>query len=279
VSSARREGDHGREPIRSLQNQRVKQAVKLRERREREKTGLTLVDGARELLRAVDGGVQIQELFVCEERVRTDEARAAVAAATPRAGIVQPVSPAVLEKLTFGDRDEGMLGVVRWAPRTLEQLAALLPANPLLLVVEGVEKPGNLGALLRTADAAGVSGVIVCDALTDLTNPNAVRASLGTIFTLPVATSDAASASACLVARGIRSWAVTPEAATVYSEAALRGPTALIVGTEHAGLSQAWRGGQANSLRIPMAGYADSLNVAAAAAIVLFEAVRQRGLD
>lgn len=277
MSGMPHDGRAMRAEIRSVQNERVKQVVKLRDRRAREQSGLTLVDGARELLRAVDGGVAIEELFVCEERVRTEEARAALAAAGPRAAVVQPVNATVLHKLTFGDRDEGLLGVVRFVPRSLEQVTPLLPANPLLLVVEGVEKPGNLGALLRTADAAGVHAVIACDPRTDLTNPNTVRASLGTVFTVPVAVAEAASVQSWLASCRIAPWAVTPEASTLYVGANFLGPAAVVVGAEHAGLSPEWRDAGTQALRIPMAGYADSLNVAAAAAIVLFEAVRQRG--
>ncbi len=265
-----------RETLRSLQNPRVKEVVSLRSRRARERSGLTLVDGARELLRALDGGVVIEELFVCDGLVRSDAAQRALASAQEIAMAVQPVTDRVMAKLSFGERAEGLLAVVRWRSRTLEEIAQGMSNVPLLLVVEAIEKPGNLGALLRTADAAGVQAVIVCDPATDASNPNAVRASLGTLFTVPLALASASDASAWLCERGIRAVAVTPEAPLVYTSADLTGPLALVVGAEHAGLGPSWRAADVAAISIPMAGHADSLNVAAAATIVLFEAVRQR---
>ena len=188
----------------------------------------------------------------------------------------QPVAPALLDRLAYGDRSEGALAVVR-APAT--RLDALrLPADPLLVVLEAVEKPGNLGAILRTADAAGADAVVAADPRTDPFNPNVIRASLGTAFTVPLAVAAAAEARAWLAAHGIRVVAARPDAGEVYTAADLRGAVALVVGAEAEGLTAGWTGPGVEPVRIPMLGIADSLNVSVAAAVLLYEARRQRGL-
>jgi hypothetical protein len=169
--------------ITSMTNPRVKAAVRLRDRRERDATGLTILDGAREMLRALDAGIDIEVAFVTPELVRSADA-IAVADRLRGAGAIIEVSSAVLEKVAFGDRSDGIVIVARVPTRTLGELA--LPDNALIVVLEGVEKPGNLGAVLRSADAAAATAVIAADALTDLHNPNVIRASVGTIFSVPV---------------------------------------------------------------------------------------------
>jgi TrmH family RNA methyltransferase len=163
--------------ITSLQNPRVKAAVRLRDRREREAAGLTIVDGARELGRAIDAGFEIVEAYVCEELVRTTDAQVAVLALRGLPTVVWRVPQPVLEKVAFGERAEGVVAIVRVPDLALGGLR--LPVAPLLAVVQGVEKPGNLGAILRSADGAGLDAVIAADPRTDLFNPNAIRASLG----------------------------------------------------------------------------------------------------
>jgi TrmH family RNA methyltransferase len=185
---------------------------------------------------------------------------------------LQAVTEAVFQKIGYGDHPDGLLAL---APQPHLSLHHLRPTDvPLYLLTEGLEKPGNLGAIFRTADAAGVSGVIVCDNQLDLWNPNVIRASQGTCFTVPVAIASAAEARQWLDSQTIQLLAASPTASQLYTQADLRRPTALIVGAEHAGLSPVWR--HSVGIRIPMAGQADSLNVAQAAAILLFEAVRQR---
>jgi RNA methyltransferase, TrmH family len=260
--------------ITSLTNARVKAAVRLRDRREREVTGLTIVDGARELLRALDSGVRIETAFVAPELLRTPDAFAAADRLRHRPSTFD-VSPAVLAKVAFGDRAEGVVAVIVTPNRRLTDLS--LPANPLLVVVEGVEKPGNLGAILRTADAAGVDAVVAADPATDLFNPNAIRASLGTIFAVPVAAATSDDTMKWLGDHGIRPVATYVDAAETYSELDMTGPTAIVLGSEAGGLGTTWRSPGTTAVSIPMSGIADSLNVSTAAAIVLFEAVRQRG--
>ena len=266
---------HPREAITSLTNPRVKAAVRLRDRREREATGRTIADGAREILRALDAGVRVETAFVARDLLRSPDALA-VADRIGRRETTIEVSPEVLAKVAFGDRSDGVVAIVETPHTTFEDLT--LVDDPLVVVVEGVEKPGNLGAILRSADGAGADAVIVADPLTDAFNPNAIRASLGTIFALPVVTVSSAEAMTWLASHGIRPVATIVEAAVPYTAADLRGPLAVVLGSEAAGLSPIWRTTAVTPISIPMAGIADSLNVSVAAAVVLFEAVRQRAV-
>jgi RNA methyltransferase, TrmH family len=260
-------------PIRSLANPRVKAAVRLRDRRERDETGLTIIDGPRELLRAIDARIEVVEAFVCDELVRTPEAALAVDR-LPAGARRHDVAPAVIEKVGFGDRSDGIVAIVRTPHASLSDVE--LPAVPLVVVVEAVEKPGNLGAILRTADGAGVDAVIAADPRTDLFNPNAIRASLGTIFGGPVVPATTRETLDWLTARAIRPVAARVDAATAYSDVDLSGPVAVVLGSETDGLSDAWSEPRVTAVRIPMRGFADSLNVSVAAAVLLYEAVRQR---
>jgi TrmH family RNA methyltransferase len=260
-------------PITSLTNPRVKAAVRLRDRRERETTGLTIVDGAREILRALDAGVRVETAFVCEDLLRIPEAIAVAERLRHRPTTIE-VAPPVLAKVAFGERSDGIVAIVE-APRgALADL--VLPEDPLIVVVEGVEKPGNLGAILRTADGAGAHAVIAADPRTDPFNPNAIRASLGTIFALPVVAATSAETMTWLAGHGIRALSAVVDAPTDYADADLRGPLAIVLGSEADGLSPAWRDGALTPVAIPMHGAADSLNVSTAAAVILYEAVRQR---
>lgn len=260
-------------PITSLTNPRVKAAVRLRDRREREATGLTIVDGAREILRALDAGVRVETAFLAEDLLRSADAHAAADRLRHRPATLA-VSSSVLAKVAFGERSDGIVAIVE-TPRTgLADLA--VPEDALVVVIEGLEKPGNLGAVLRTADGAGAHAVIAADPRTDPFNPNAIRASLGTIFGLPVIAATTAETLAWLRARGIRPVAAIVDATTAYTDADLRGPLAVVLGSEAEGLSRAWQDSDVTPIAIPMRGIADSLNVSIAAAIVLYEAVRQR---
>lgn len=263
-------------PITSLTNPRVKAAVRLRDRREREATGLTIVDGAREILRALDAGVRIETAFLAEDLLRTPDAHAVAERLRHRPTTIA-VSPAVLAKVAYGERSDGIVAVVETPRPELADLA--LGDDPLIVVVEAIEKPGNLGAVLRTADGAGADAVIAADPRTDPFNPNAIRASLGTIFTMPVVAASAADTLAWLIHRGIRPVAAIVDATTEYAALDLRGPLAIILGSEAEGLSATWRDPRVTPTAIPMHGIADSLNVSIAAAVVLYEAVRQRNVS
>jgi TrmH family RNA methyltransferase len=260
--------------IESARNPRIRAALELRERRARERAGLTLVDGLREVERALDGGVAVVEAFIDEHA--TDVALGALAARLSAAGaLVHPTAGPALERLGFGDRAAGVVAVVRTPSTTLAELA--LPADPLVVVLEGVEKPGNLGAVLRSADGADADAVLLADPTTDPWNPNAIRASLGTIFGRPVVSASSAKVLAYLRERAIRPVAAIVEASDAYTEADLTGPLALILGSEAAGLGPIWRSDDVERVHLPMHGLADSLNVSTAAAILLYEARRQRG--
>ncbi len=258
----------------SARNPRVQAAAALRDRRARDEACLTLVDGARELARALAGGANVVEVFADEGRL-TPAGREAVAHARAAGASVVAVAGAVIDRLAYGDRTEGLVATVRVPDLSLDALR--LPADPLVVVVEGVEKPGNLGAVLRSADAAGADAVIAADPRTDLFNPNAIRASLGTIFAIPVAAAPSAAVRDRLERGGIAMFAARVDATTAYTEADLRGPVALVLGSEAEGLTPAWSGEAVTAIRLPMLGVADSLNVSIAAAVLLYEARRQRG--
>ncbi len=258
----------------SVANPRIKAAFALRERRDRDRAGLTLVDGARELRRALDAGVAVVEAFACEPLLAGPDARLVLDQLRSRGTPLQPVSEAVFARLAFGQRAEGLVAVVRIPSASLDDLT--VPDRPLVVVVEAVEKPGNLGAILRSADGAGADAVIAASPRTDLFNPNTIRASAGTIFGLPLGAGSTDEAVAWLVERRIRLVAARIDAETVYTDADLTGPVALVVGAEAEGLSDDWRGPGIVAVRIPMLGMADSLNVSVSAAILLYEARRQR---
>lgn len=259
--------------IDSPHNATLKAALALRERDARLAQRQTLVDGAREALRALDAGASVARAFVCRELIRSDDAERVLAGLGRRGTAVIDITERAHDRLAYGNRRDGIVLVVDVPARSLEQLD--LPPDPLVLVTEDVEKPGNLGAILRTADGAGCAAVLAIGG-TDLFNPNVVRASVGTIFSVPLAATTADRAIAWLEGRGIRSVAAIVGAATPYFEADLTGPVALVVGSEADGLSAAWHDSTIDAVSIPMAGTADSLNVSAAAAILAYEARRQR---
>lgn len=260
--------------IDSPSNPRVRAALQLRQRRDREARGQTLVDGARESLRAIEAGVEVVEVFVCPAMIESEEGRRAVRLLESRPAEQRvELSTRAFERLAYGDRADGIVLVIRTPPTQLGGLT--LPAAPLIVVTEDVEKPGNVGAILRSADAVGADAVIAVGG-TDLFNPNVIRASVGTIFSVPVASGLATEVVAWLAAAGVRSVAARVDAADLHVDADLTGPLAIVLGSEANGLSDAWRAPGIDGVRLPMLGAADSLNVSAAAAVLLYEAWRQR---
>jgi RNA methyltransferase, TrmH family len=262
--------------ITSRQNARVKEAAKLRLARQRERQGRFLIDGAREILRAIDAGVDFLESFVCESLIVDDEGQRAVARLGETRAVQATVTAEVFEKLCFGERGGGVLVVAKTLARGLDQLK--LPPSPLIAVIEGAEKPGNVGAVLRSADGAGADAVVVADPRTDLFNPNTIRASLGTVFGANVCAATSDEVLAWLRVLNVRSFAARPEAELLYSEADYRGGAAIVLGSEADGLSPQWEGASVTGVRLPMRGIADSLNVSATAAVLFYEAQRQRQL-
>jgi TrmH family RNA methyltransferase len=259
--------------ISSLQNTRVKDVVRLRERRHRDRTGQMLVEGRDELTLALAAGARPQILFVCPELASSQEGLLAQAQAA--SAEVVAVSRPVFEKMAYRENADGWLAVLPALRHTLDDFE--LGPLSLLVVAEAVEKPGNLGALLRTADAAGATGVIVCDPATDINNPNVVRASRGAVFSVTVAQANTPDTLSWLRAHNIQVVAASPQAQVDYTAADLHGPVALAVGAEDIGLSAAWLEAADVAVRIPMQGRVNSLNVATSAALLLYEAVRQRG--
>jgi RNA methyltransferase, TrmH family len=255
-------------------NPRIRAVGALRDRRERERSGLTLVDGARELRRALEAGVAVVEAFVCDPLLAGADARAALDALVASGAPLHHTSEAAFAKLAFGDRSEGIVAVIQ--PPSLDLAALAPPEDALIVVIEGVEKPGNVGAVLRSADGAGADAVIAATPRTDLHNPNVIRASAGTVFTVPLAAATSEAALAWLRARGIRIVAARVDAPRTYTEARLTGPVALVLGAEDRGLTDTWIGPDIEGVRVPMRGVADSLNISVTAAILLYEARRQR---
>jgi RNA methyltransferase, TrmH family len=267
------------ELITSLQNPRVKQLVKLRDRRPRDEAGVFLVEGYRQIRRALEKGVTLTELYVCPDWYLGEQGNepALIEQAQAAGAKVFQLTKDAFAKVAYRERPDGLLAVAPQWRRTLADLGALLKAEPFLLVVEAIEKPGNLGTILRSADAAGVDALIVCDPVTDLFNPNVVRASTGVLFSVPVIIATSAEVRVWLRERRIRAVATTPSATDLYTDTDLRGPLAIVMGSEQYGLSDFWLKEADARVLIPMAGQADSLNVAMATIITLFEAVRQRG--
>ena len=263
------------QPVASLQNPGIKEVVKLRQRSHRDENGLLIVEGYREVKRALDNHVPVLKLFYCPALYQGKNEPTIVArCAEGNVPIFECAEP-VFMKIAYRDRPEGLLALCPQIRRTLADLD--LPANPFVVVAEHIEKPGNLGTMLRTADAAGADALVVCDRCTDVNNPNVVRASIGTLFTVPVAEASTADTLAWLRQRGIRSVAASPHAQKNYTDVDMTQPVAIVVGAEQFGLSDAWMTRADELVRIPMLGQADSLNVAAAATILLYEVVRQRG--
>ena len=264
--------------VSSPQNPRIKQLLRLQQKSaERRALGLTLVEGLRELTIAIEAGVAVATIYTCPELASATSLADlnTLFAGRPNAPEWFEVTRPVFEKVAYREGSDGLLAVLRTPARTLADLR--LPPNPLVIVLEAVEKPGNLGAILRTADAAPVDAVLIGDPRTDLFNPNVIRASIGCVFTVPTVAASVADILVFLKEKGIRTYAaaLAPEA-RLYTEYDFRGPTALVMGTEADGLSPQMREACDETVIIPMMGRIDSLNVSVATAVLTFEAVRQR---
>ncbi|MFO0745923.1 MAG: RNA methyltransferase [Myxococcota bacterium] len=255
------------ERITSLQNPRIKALLRLIDKAaERREAGVAVVEGEKEIRLALAGGLAVREVYYCP---------ALGGIVPPGVGQVIEVSRDVFAKIAYRDDSDGLVAVAAVPERRLDDLQ--LGSLPLVMVVTAVEKPGNLGAILRTADGVGADAVIVCDPRCDPWNPNVIRASVGTVFTMPLAVATSDAARAWLTARGVKTVAATPSAdSDLWSAAALGGPCAIVVGTEHEGLDDAWMAAADVRVKIPMRGRNDSLNVSVAAAILAYEALRRR---
>jgi TrmH family RNA methyltransferase len=257
--------------ITSLQNPKIKDAVKLRDRRQREKTARFLIEGYRELKCAVDANRKIEAVFYCTDFFLGENERALISASGAAS---YECSPEVFAKLSYRDRPDGILAV---APQLHLRLSDLsLSPIPFFLIAESIEKPGNLGTMLRSCDAAGVDAVILCDPTTDIHNPNVVRSSIGTLFTQRIIEASSEETLAFLKKHEISIVAATPNADREFTQADFKVPLAIAVGTEQYGLSKIWMREANIAVRIPMLGVADALNVASATTLFLYEVVRQR---
>jgi RNA methyltransferase, TrmH family len=263
--------------ITSPANARLKNLTALRRRRTREEAGLTLIEGYEELNLALDADVRLRTLYYCPELMLDPVAQQAVVERVVSQGTETiQLGRAAFEKVAYREGPDGFLAVVDSVVRACADLS--VGSTPLALLCQGVEKPGNLGAMLRTADAAGVEAVIAADPVTDWGNPNLVRASKGTVFSVPVATDSTEATLGWLHDNGIALVATTPDTDLDYTDVDYTGPVAIAVGAEKYGLTDAILEAAQLKVRIPMVGKANSLNVATSAAIVLYEVVRQRQL-
>jgi len=295
------------ETITSAQNPKIKNLLLLQEKsRARREQGLFVVEGRRELEHCLEAGYSVRTIFVCPEIFGSiaDEGTVSLIASASLRPLPRPTAagpsllsgrgwPEILDtvpsaaeaqiieipealyrKVAYRESTEGIIAEVEYKERTLSDLN--LPENPLIMVLEAVEKPGNLGAVLRSADAAGADAVLICDPLTDLYNPNLIRASIGAVFTVPTVACSSEEAIAFLQARGIQILTAQLQDSSLYYDVDMRRGTALVMGTESTGLTDQWRRAASAHIRIPMLGRLDSLNVSVSAAILLFEAVRQR---
>jgi len=254
--------------ISSLDNQLVKQAVKLRRSGPRRKDSLIIVEGRTECAAAIQAGFKPKAIFFCRELAVFDPDN------NWPADNLYMTSRSVFQKISRRDRPDGICLLAK--PRIFSLADLKLSQQPLCVVLDRLEKPGNLGAILRTADAAGADAVLAADPQTDFFNPNVIRASLGAVFTQPAAAADPTVLAAWLKDRQIRILAADPGAAKSYTEIDWRLPSAIVIGAEHAGLSPIWRTMAEETIRIPMRGRVDSLNASVSLAVVIFEAARQR---
>lgn len=261
--------------ISSTQNARVKRLVTLQQKSvARKAENVFVVEGRRELAHCIDAGFLLDELYICPELTGDNEKWLKSVCGRVGEENVFHVSPSVYDRIAYRGTSEGVVATVKSRHLQLEDLS--LQDNPLLIVLESVEKPGNLGAVLRSADAAKADAVIVCDPLTDLFNPNLIRSSIGAIFTVPTVACTSEECIAFLKRKGINILTAQLQDSHLYYDTPMEGPTAIVMGTEATGLTSQWRKAATSHIRIPMLGRLDSLNVSVSAAILLFEAVRQR---
>ena len=268
------------ETITSAQNQKIKDLLALQEKsKERRKKGLFVVEGRRELLHCIEAGYEPFTLFFCPEIISQYDRQEIESAVMndhdcKRLPSVIEIPQHLYDKVAYRGGTEGVIAELHCKDMSLDSLK--VNENPLVVVLEAVEKPGNLGAILRSADAAGADAVIVCDPLTDMYNPNLIRSSIGAIFTVPVAVASSEDTIKWLKDNNIKIYTAQLQDSEWYYDTDMKGGSAIVMGTEATGLTDAWRKAADAHIKIPMLGRLDSLNVSVSAAILLYEAVRQR---
>lgn len=262
------------DPILSPSNSRIKNILKLQSNsRDRHSQNLFIIEGYREISRAMISGFEIKELYVCRELDRQGRSEEL----SNMAGLMQvfDLGKSAFARVAYREGTDGLVALA--VPQNLKLNDLKLSSNPLILILESVEKPGNLGAIMRTADAAGIDAVIVCDPLTDIYNPNAIRSAVGCIFTRQVVMTTSKGAIEWLKNQKIKVYAAAlTEKALIYHQMNFCGPTAIVMGTEAKGLSNEWLDNSDYQIIIPMKGIADSMNVSTSAAVLVFESIRQR---
>jgi TrmH family RNA methyltransferase len=263
--------------ITSLTNPRIKEVVKLRDHKARKESGLTVVEGVREVQCAHEADVKFKEVYFCRDFLAAAQEKQLAKVLSKKGAVIEEVSAEVFNKISYGERQEGVLAVCVAKNLDISEIK-LKETAALLVIVEKAEKPGNLGAILRTCDAAGVDALIICDGKTDIYNPNVIRASLGTVFSVPVVQATNEKTLAFLKQNRITVCASSPNADLNYSYADFRKSVAIAMGSEEEGLSKFWFKSADHKVKIPMYGKADSLNLSVSTAILVYEAVRQRNL-
>ncbi|MDP8212301.1 MAG: RNA methyltransferase [Candidatus Zapsychrus exili] len=262
-----------RNRITSVQNDRIKKVVRLRNHKDRLKLGLTIVEGRREVQQALDAKCDFKEFYICKDFLVDADHKIIDAISKLKIDCFE-VTDDVFNKISYGDRKEGIVAIC--VPKVADIKSIAFKKDAFVLVVESVEKPGNLGAILRSCDGAGVDLIIISDEKTDIFNPNVIRSSLGTVFTQKVIASSNEDTYEYLKSNKIKIAAATPHSKSSYTKADLNGSLAIVVGSEQDGLSDFWIKKSDMKLKIPMKGCADSLNVSTSTAILLYEALRQR---
>lgn len=266
------------ENITSAQNPKIKDLLSLQEKsKERRKKGLFVVEGRRELMHCIEAGYEPHTIFFCPEIISDCNLEEIKGILRGRACGWVEIPQHLYDKVAYRGGTEGIIAELRCKDLSLDSLT--VKENPIVVVLEAVEKPGNLGAVLRSADAAGVDAVIVCDPLTDMYNPNLIRSSIGAIFTVPVATASTEDTIKWLKERQIRIYTAQLQDSEWYYDTDMKNGTAIVMGTEATGLTDTWRKAADSHIKIPMLGKLDSLNVSVSAAILIFEAVRQRNSE
>jgi len=260
-------------PITSHQNPKIKNVLALEKARERNQQNVFILEGIKELSLAVEGNYVINTVFFCPQIISAET----ILKVVKEENLLIPVQQNVFEKIAYRDSTGGIIAIVQQKKHTLENIQ--LRKNPLVLILEAVEKPGNLGAVLRTADAANIDAVVICDPQTDFYNPNVIRSSVGCIFTTQIASSPSSETIAWLNKNKIQIFATSLESSTPYHKIDFTNSCAIIMGTESTGLSDAWIQIANSTVIIPMRGKIDSMNVSNAAAVLVFEACRQRGFE
>lgn len=266
--------------VTSFQNPEVKTAYRLKNKRQRDLTDTFFIEGFRELSRAVQGKITIEKLFFSPEHFLKDQESSLIEQIAKMGAELIQCSKAVFEKLSLRDRPDGLIAVAKQRHLKIQDLENIIKKkqNPFLLIAESIEKPGNLGTILRSCDAVQVDAAIICDQCTDIYNPNVIRSSIGTLFTQKVIECTTKDLLGCLLKSRIQIVAATPHAKKEYTQVDLAKKVAIVVGSEQYGLSKSWMEKCNIQVKIPMLGAVDSLNVSAATTLLLYEVIRQRSM-